>query len=221
MLMRFDPFRVVAITVSVSVARPEQEQGVGGLMRANVGDRIVIKGHHVGEPDRDAEILEVHGEGGVPPYVAGGAMTATKAFSSRGRTRASNTSTAANGRIGVLARRPWTPNCTSCTRGMPGTARRAPCGSSRPPHRRRARHCSGQLPPNRSAWSHLDRIANPVRRRHRTLLGSRIPDRPRRRRHANRVVRAGPRHLHHLDPEGANSTVGSTPNPGSPTATPG
>jgi hypothetical protein len=42
---------------------------LGGLMRASVGDRIVIKGHHVGEPDRDAEILEVHGQGGEPPYV--------------------------------------------------------------------------------------------------------------------------------------------------------
>jgi nitroimidazol reductase NimA-like FMN-containing flavoprotein (pyridoxamine 5'-phosphate oxidase superfamily) len=38
-------------------------------MHASVGDRIVIKGHHVGEPDRDAEILEVHGQEGEPPYV--------------------------------------------------------------------------------------------------------------------------------------------------------
>jgi hypothetical protein len=38
-------------------------------MEANIGDRIVIKGHHVGEPDRDAEILEVHGEGGAPRFV--------------------------------------------------------------------------------------------------------------------------------------------------------
>jgi Domain of unknown function (DUF1918) len=38
-------------------------------MKANVGDRLVIKGHHVGEPDRDAEILEVHGEDGAPPYL--------------------------------------------------------------------------------------------------------------------------------------------------------
>ena len=37
-------------------------------MRAAVGDRLVIKGHHVGEPDRDAEILEVHGTDGTPPY---------------------------------------------------------------------------------------------------------------------------------------------------------
>lgn len=38
-------------------------------MKASQGDRLVIKGHVVGEPDRDAEILEVHGEGGTPPYV--------------------------------------------------------------------------------------------------------------------------------------------------------
>jgi len=38
-------------------------------MRANVGDRIVVRGHKVGEHDRDGEILEVHGEDGAPPYV--------------------------------------------------------------------------------------------------------------------------------------------------------
>lgn len=38
-------------------------------MQAKVGDRIVIKGHHVGEPDRDCEILEVRGHDGEPPYV--------------------------------------------------------------------------------------------------------------------------------------------------------
>jgi Domain of unknown function (DUF1918) len=37
-------------------------------MQASKGDRMVIKGHHVGEPDRDAEILEVCGENGGPPY---------------------------------------------------------------------------------------------------------------------------------------------------------
>ena len=38
-------------------------------MRANVGDRIVIKGHGVGEPDRDCEVLEVRGPEGRPAYV--------------------------------------------------------------------------------------------------------------------------------------------------------
>jgi hypothetical protein len=37
-------------------------------MFANVGDRLVIHGHHVGEPERDAEILEVRHEDGSPPY---------------------------------------------------------------------------------------------------------------------------------------------------------
>ena len=38
-------------------------------MRAAVGDRIVIKGHRIGEPDRDCEVLEVRGADGGPPYV--------------------------------------------------------------------------------------------------------------------------------------------------------
>ena len=38
-------------------------------MQAKVGDRIVIKGHHVGEPDRDCEVLEARGQDGEPPYL--------------------------------------------------------------------------------------------------------------------------------------------------------
>lgn len=38
-------------------------------MRASVGDRIVIKGHHIGEPDRDCRVIEVRGTDGGPPYV--------------------------------------------------------------------------------------------------------------------------------------------------------
>ncbi len=38
-------------------------------MQARVGDRIVIRGHHVGEPIRDGEILEVRGPEGGPPYI--------------------------------------------------------------------------------------------------------------------------------------------------------
>ncbi len=38
-------------------------------MHAAVGDRIIIKGHHIGEPDRDCEVLEVRGRDGEPPYV--------------------------------------------------------------------------------------------------------------------------------------------------------
>ena len=38
-------------------------------MRASVGDRIVIRGRRVGEPDRDCEVLEVRGVDGGSPYV--------------------------------------------------------------------------------------------------------------------------------------------------------
>jgi uncharacterized protein DUF1918 len=40
----------------------------GADMRAAVGDKIVVRGHHVGEPDRDAVILAVEGPDGSPPY---------------------------------------------------------------------------------------------------------------------------------------------------------
>lgn len=38
-------------------------------MKAVVGDLLRIKGHHIGEPDRDAEILEVRGGDGAPPFL--------------------------------------------------------------------------------------------------------------------------------------------------------
>ena len=38
-------------------------------MQANAGDALVVKGRHVGNPDRRGVITEVHGEAGAPPYV--------------------------------------------------------------------------------------------------------------------------------------------------------
>jgi hypothetical protein len=38
-------------------------------MRSNVGDRIIVRGHQVGDPNRDGIILEVHGEDGGPPFL--------------------------------------------------------------------------------------------------------------------------------------------------------
>jgi hypothetical protein len=38
-------------------------------MCATPGDRAVIHGHQLGEPEHDAEILEVRGPHGSPPYV--------------------------------------------------------------------------------------------------------------------------------------------------------
>jgi hypothetical protein len=38
-------------------------------MRASVGDRIVVRGRHGGDPIRDCEVLEVRGADGTPPYL--------------------------------------------------------------------------------------------------------------------------------------------------------
>jgi hypothetical protein len=38
-------------------------------LRARVGDRLVVDGYPPGTPRREAEIVEVHGEDGSPPYV--------------------------------------------------------------------------------------------------------------------------------------------------------
>ena len=38
-------------------------------MRARSGDALLVRGHHVGEHDRQAVIIEVHGQDGEPPYV--------------------------------------------------------------------------------------------------------------------------------------------------------
>ncbi|SHG50986.1 DUF1918 domain-containing protein [Streptoalloteichus hindustanus] len=37
-------------------------------MHATVGDRLHVKGRHVGEKEHVAEVLEVHGQDGAPPY---------------------------------------------------------------------------------------------------------------------------------------------------------
>ena len=38
-------------------------------LTAKPGDRLVVRAHHQGEPERDGEILKVLGEEGAPPYV--------------------------------------------------------------------------------------------------------------------------------------------------------
>lgn len=38
-------------------------------MFASVGDRLVVHGLHLDDPVRDAEILEVRGKNGQPPYL--------------------------------------------------------------------------------------------------------------------------------------------------------
>jgi hypothetical protein len=39
------------------------------MLTASVGDRLIIRGHRVGEPERDAEVIEVRGPDGAPPYL--------------------------------------------------------------------------------------------------------------------------------------------------------
>lgn len=38
-------------------------------MNAICGDRLVVRRRELGAPNRDGEILEVHGENGAPPYL--------------------------------------------------------------------------------------------------------------------------------------------------------
>ena len=38
-------------------------------MHAKVGEVLVLKANHTGEPDRTGEIVEVRGEDGAPPFL--------------------------------------------------------------------------------------------------------------------------------------------------------
>jgi len=38
-------------------------------MQAHKGDQLVIKGHHVGEPDRKGEVLEARGPDDTQPFL--------------------------------------------------------------------------------------------------------------------------------------------------------
>lgn len=62
-------------------------------MRATVGDRLVVTGHRVGEPDRDGEILEMHGEDGSPPYLVRWSDDGHEGLLFPGRERRLSTST--------------------------------------------------------------------------------------------------------------------------------
>jgi Domain of unknown function (DUF1918) len=39
------------------------------VMRADVGDELVVRGRHVGDEDRKGVVVEVHGDHGGPPYL--------------------------------------------------------------------------------------------------------------------------------------------------------
>src|SRR5665213_1133752 len=58
------PYRPVSKAAMLSLGLG-RENG----MHAKTGDRIVIKGHRVGEHDRECEVIEVHGRDDGPPYL--------------------------------------------------------------------------------------------------------------------------------------------------------
>jgi Domain of unknown function (DUF1918) len=60
-------------------------------MRAAIGDKIVVRGHRVGDTDRDAVILAVEGADGARRTVCAGATTGTKVCSSREKMRSWST----------------------------------------------------------------------------------------------------------------------------------
>jgi CBS domain-containing protein len=68
-----EPAGIVSALDIAQALAPSEEEGVppaetGGLS-ARPGDRLIIRGHHLGEHTRDAEILETRGPRGRPPFL--------------------------------------------------------------------------------------------------------------------------------------------------------
>jgi Domain of unknown function (DUF1918) len=68
---------VRAHDVAVAANRQDRLEREGPAMTSNrndttwnaePGDEVVVKGHHLGEPEQEGEILEVLGDAGGPPY---------------------------------------------------------------------------------------------------------------------------------------------------------
>ena len=38
-------------------------------MHADIGDQLVVRGHHIGDPDRNGEVLEAHGPDNTQPFL--------------------------------------------------------------------------------------------------------------------------------------------------------
>ena len=66
---------ISALDLAVAVAPPpprakvEEGEGPAPELRATVGDRLLIHPHHLGEPERDGEILDAQGPGGSAPFL--------------------------------------------------------------------------------------------------------------------------------------------------------
>ncbi len=71
-------------------------------MKAQVGDELLVKGRHVGDPDRSGVIIEVIGQAGGPPYLVRWSDGHESSFYPTSGTVAQH--------ISLPAReRPWTP----------------------------------------------------------------------------------------------------------------
>ena len=58
-----------AATPAAPAAPEPAERAPEGALTGGPGDRLVIRGHHLGELERDAEILEARGPGGSAPFL--------------------------------------------------------------------------------------------------------------------------------------------------------
>lgn len=62
-------FRVLRLCAELGDRVQNLARRTEGVMKAHKGDRIVIRGHRVGEASRDCEVLEAQGADGGPPYL--------------------------------------------------------------------------------------------------------------------------------------------------------
>jgi uncharacterized protein DUF1918 len=56
----------------VGGGRRDDDSGMShshSILRAQPGDRLIIRAHHTGEVEHDGEIIEVLGDHGAPPFL--------------------------------------------------------------------------------------------------------------------------------------------------------
>jgi hypothetical protein len=57
--------------LTVVTGRPSRRPRTGEerRMQAKIGDRIIVRGHQVGQPDHEGVVIEIRGQHGEPPYL--------------------------------------------------------------------------------------------------------------------------------------------------------
>ena len=69
-------------------------------MQAEVGDELIVKGPHVGDPERKGVVREVHGAHGAPPYLVRWADGHESSFFPSGDTVVAHTAGQHGGKAG-------------------------------------------------------------------------------------------------------------------------